>query len=361
MLDTWLEYHRATLAMKCDGLTDEQLRTQSVPPSNMSLLGLVRHMADVELNWFRRVLNGEAIRGGNFWTEENADTDPDFEFPDDTSVPKRSTVRERECATAREIVWRRSTQLDDAGERRGETYLVAVDLVHMIEEYARHNGHADLLRERHRRRHRRLNAPLRPHTGGDAWLLRWRERLAETAARAARGRVASRPLRRRGGTPRPTCCERLGRRRPRPWRRRGARSSRARPSPRVTCSGVRVPPAIIAHQSGRVAVLARRHLLALGAQHAQGLREHAARVARVDDVVDVAALGRLVRVERTVPRTRRRARSGAAIGIAADSISRRKMMLTAPAAAITAISADGHAYAMSAPIDFEFMTTYAPP
>ena len=61
MLRTFLDYHRATLAMKCDGLTDEELRRQSMPPSALSLLGLVRHMAEVERNWFRRVISGEDI------------------------------------------------------------------------------------------------------------------------------------------------------------------------------------------------------------------------------------------------------------------------------------------------------------
>ena len=59
MLEAWLEYHRATLAMKCDGLSAEQLRLRAVPPSDLSLLGLVRHMAEVERSWFRRTLSDE--------------------------------------------------------------------------------------------------------------------------------------------------------------------------------------------------------------------------------------------------------------------------------------------------------------
>lgn len=59
MLEAWLEYHRATLEVKCDGLSTDQLRERSVPPSTLSLLGLVRHMAEVERNWFRRVLADE--------------------------------------------------------------------------------------------------------------------------------------------------------------------------------------------------------------------------------------------------------------------------------------------------------------
>lgn len=59
MLEGWLEYHRQTLAWKCEGLTDEQLRTAAVAPSTLSLMGLVRHMAEVERSWYRRVLAAE--------------------------------------------------------------------------------------------------------------------------------------------------------------------------------------------------------------------------------------------------------------------------------------------------------------
>src|SRR5438309_6863835 len=76
MLDGWLDYHRATLAMKCDGLSDEQLRLRSVPPSSLSLLGLVRHMADVERQWFRAVLAGEEVPP-LYWTEDDPDADFD--------------------------------------------------------------------------------------------------------------------------------------------------------------------------------------------------------------------------------------------------------------------------------------------
>lgn len=60
-LESWLDFYRTTLAMKCDGLTEEQVRTASVPPSPLTLLGLVQHMAEVERNWFRRVLTGEDV------------------------------------------------------------------------------------------------------------------------------------------------------------------------------------------------------------------------------------------------------------------------------------------------------------
>ncbi len=60
-LRAYLDFHRATLAMKCDGLSDEELRSRSMPPSTLSLLGLVRHLAEVERTWFRRVVNQEDI------------------------------------------------------------------------------------------------------------------------------------------------------------------------------------------------------------------------------------------------------------------------------------------------------------
>ncbi len=143
MLEEWLEYHRQTLEWKCEGLTDAQLRERSVPPSSMSLLGLVRHMADVELNWFRRVLGGEPAPG-LFWTPDNEDGE--FNDVDDASVEVAFAAWNDECANARKVA--AQMQLEDTGERRGEKVSLRWVYVHMIEEYARHNGHADFLRER---------------------------------------------------------------------------------------------------------------------------------------------------------------------------------------------------------------------
>ena len=144
MLTTWLDYHRDTLAWKCEGLTDDQLRERAVPPSSLSLLGLVRHMADVERGWFRRVLNGEdaPYRYGT-------DPKPDAEFDDVATADVAAAFADwqADCERARELVAAASS-LDVTGERRGERFSLRWILVHMIEEYARHNGHADLLRER---------------------------------------------------------------------------------------------------------------------------------------------------------------------------------------------------------------------
>jgi uncharacterized damage-inducible protein DinB len=143
MLDSWLEFHRATLGWKCDGLTDEQLRERSVPPSTMSLIGLVRHMAEVERNWFRRVLSGEDAPGLYF-----SDADPDGDFDNVATVTRAEAFAawDAECENARTVAAR--LELDDVGTRHGEAVSLRWVLVHMIEEYARHNGHADLIRER---------------------------------------------------------------------------------------------------------------------------------------------------------------------------------------------------------------------
>ncbi|MGQ0825617.1 MAG: DinB family protein [Actinomycetota bacterium] len=145
VLDSWLEYHRATLAQKCDGLTDNQLRERSVPPSSMSPLGLVRHMAEVERNWFRRVLAGEDAPPRTY-TRDNPDGD--FDDVDSADVDEGFAFWRDECEHAREVAAKMA--LDDVGAKKRDDNPISLRwvLVHMIEEYARHNGHADLLRER---------------------------------------------------------------------------------------------------------------------------------------------------------------------------------------------------------------------
>jgi uncharacterized damage-inducible protein DinB len=141
MLLAWLDYHRATLALKCEGLTDDQLRRRSVPPSNLSLIGLVRHMGEVEHHWFGFWLAGE---GPNPRYEGESDLDD----VDHADVAEAFDYFHGQCAHAREVV-ARFDSLDDvgAGQTRGAGISLRWTLTHMIEEYARHNGHADLLRE----------------------------------------------------------------------------------------------------------------------------------------------------------------------------------------------------------------------
>jgi uncharacterized damage-inducible protein DinB len=144
-LTGFLDYQRATLAWKCEGLTDEQLRERAVPPSPLSLLGIVRHMSDVERGWFRRTLAGEDAPP-RYWLE--GDNDGDFDNVDTADVADGFKLWHEECERAREIV-AATPSLDVSGtNRHGETMSLRWILTHMIEEYARHNGHADFLRER---------------------------------------------------------------------------------------------------------------------------------------------------------------------------------------------------------------------
>lgn len=140
----FLEWQRATLDRKCAGLEPDQLRIRSVEPSSLSLLGLVRHMADVERGWFRRTLGGEDID-----YRYSTDDDPDGEFDNVAAadVDEAFASWHEECARADEIISRRA--LDATGrQRKGNEVSMRWILVHMIDEYSRHNGHADLLRER---------------------------------------------------------------------------------------------------------------------------------------------------------------------------------------------------------------------
>ena len=145
-LDSWLDFHRATLLSKCEGLDDEQLRTRSVPPSALSLLGLVRHMTEVERNWFRRVLLDEEV-APLYCTDDNEDGD--FDDVDSADVAADFTRFRTEMEHCRQVAAQHA-DLDAVtkGKRNGSDVSLRWIYVHMIEEYAQHNGHADLLRER---------------------------------------------------------------------------------------------------------------------------------------------------------------------------------------------------------------------
>ena len=145
MLEAWLDLHRQTLLMKCTGLNAEQLKQRSATPSTLTLHGLVRHMAEVERDWFRIYFAGQAV-SSPYSTEAwpTADFD-DLEAADPAT--DFATFAE-EVRLARAVTVGRS--LDDTfmHPRRGVEINLRWVYVHMIEEYARHNGHADLLRER---------------------------------------------------------------------------------------------------------------------------------------------------------------------------------------------------------------------
>ncbi|MEU1949537.1 DinB family protein [Streptomyces sp. NPDC020125] len=143
-LEGWLDFHRATLALKCEGLDDKQLREASAPPSELTLLGLVRHMAEVERSWFRRVFAHEDTPP-IWYSDQNPDGD--FHIADGDTAESSFAIWRDEITKAREAAAGHS--LDEVVTRpdRGDYNLRWIYL-HMIEEYARHNGHADLIRER---------------------------------------------------------------------------------------------------------------------------------------------------------------------------------------------------------------------
>ena len=142
----FLRCQRLTLQVKCDGLDAEQLARRSVPPSTMSLLGLVRHMAEVERGWFRRRFAGQDVP-----RRYQSDAEPDGDF--DGAVADQKVVDEAWTAWREEVAFAeqftRDTDLGFVGsDSAGDPISLRELLVHMVEEYARHNGHADLLRER---------------------------------------------------------------------------------------------------------------------------------------------------------------------------------------------------------------------
>jgi uncharacterized damage-inducible protein DinB len=141
-LEAWLRFHRDTLLTKCAGLGPDQLTKASVPPSNLTLLGLVRHMTEVERSWFRRRFCSEQIDPLYFTL---AQPDGDFENVADADPERDYAAFVAECAATDAAVAGRC--LDETFVHRGTTMDLRWIYLHMIEEYARHNGHADLLRE----------------------------------------------------------------------------------------------------------------------------------------------------------------------------------------------------------------------
>lgn len=145
----YLDHYRLTLEMKCAGLTAEQLARRAVPPSTLSLLGLVRHMAKVEHSWFERVLKGQWHLERLYRPESDLDFDFNGATPQDDVVEDAFTQWKAQVASAN--AWLDALDEADLGQvmdvRDDETASVRDILLHMVEEYARHCGHADLLRE----------------------------------------------------------------------------------------------------------------------------------------------------------------------------------------------------------------------
>lgn len=139
-----VDFHRATLLMKCEGLEDEDLVRRAVPPSSLSLLGLVRHSTEVEQYWFERVFLGLEVH-----PPYSSDERRDGDFDELDSEPASDAIAHflAQCEGSREIA--RTHQLEDLSVLEREDGRVSLRYigVHLVDEYARHCGHADLLRE----------------------------------------------------------------------------------------------------------------------------------------------------------------------------------------------------------------------
>jgi uncharacterized damage-inducible protein DinB len=145
MLEGWLDWHRQTLLHKCAGLTADQLKQRAVEPSSLSLLGLVRHMVEVERGWFRKRAGAQPDIEPIYYTDDNLDGE--FDDVDGADAQADLARFSEEVEQARAAV--AHLPLEHEFETKGRpTKSLRWVYLHMIEEYARHNGHADLLRER---------------------------------------------------------------------------------------------------------------------------------------------------------------------------------------------------------------------
>jgi len=143
-LNAWLDFYRATVLSKCDGLKAAQLKERPVASSTLSLLGIVRHMTFVEQIWFEDRFAGVEIVE---YYKQEGDRDADFNDLDGTAVEEVFDLYLNAAAKSREVVEGHSLDELAQRERQGKTYDLRWIYLHMIEEYARHCGHADLLRE----------------------------------------------------------------------------------------------------------------------------------------------------------------------------------------------------------------------
>ena len=145
MLAAFLDYHRATLLWKADGLSDHDLR-RPMTPSGVTLLGMIKHLAYVERWWFQAVFLGEQV----YFPESETDPDIEWRIAPDESAKTVLDLYRTECERSRRIV--AAADLDDRARAPrtqppgGEQSLRWI-VIHMIEETARHNGHADIMRE----------------------------------------------------------------------------------------------------------------------------------------------------------------------------------------------------------------------
>lgn len=144
LTDAWLDFHRQTLLWKCAGLTAEQLKRRCMNPSKLSLLGLIRHMAEVEREWFRTRFAGEKV-GYLYCTDDDLNAEFDVE---DADAEADFAAYAKEIEEVRAVTAGHSLDEVYLDPRRETEMSLRWVYIAMVQEYARHNGHADLLRER---------------------------------------------------------------------------------------------------------------------------------------------------------------------------------------------------------------------
>jgi uncharacterized damage-inducible protein DinB len=147
LLSAFLDFQRQTLEWKCAGLTPQQLATRTVPTTDLTLLGLVRHLAAVETGW----LVGFGGLPSDLWPDVVRDDDEHFRVDPATVTPADVdaawTTWRAAAEAAREVARRLPLETQDVPYGRDDVVSLRWILLHLVEEYARHNGHADLLRE----------------------------------------------------------------------------------------------------------------------------------------------------------------------------------------------------------------------
>ena len=143
VLAGFLDHYRATIIAICEGLSDEALR-RTVVPSRTTILGMIKHLAYVERGWFQETIAGKPV---DYPFDDADDPDADLRIEPEESSEEILDLYRTECARSREVI--ESVSLDDLvkGEKRSADYNVRWVVVHMIEETARHAGHADIIRE----------------------------------------------------------------------------------------------------------------------------------------------------------------------------------------------------------------------
>ncbi len=142
----FLEHQRRFLARKAEGIAEEQARSATCPPSDLTMHGLIRHLSDVERGWAQRTFAGQkAVPLYYGESHPDGDEDGDFHPPSDATLADALDVWRREIETANSI-YNAAVDLDQIDKGRG-FYSLRWILVHLIEEYARHLGHADLIRQ----------------------------------------------------------------------------------------------------------------------------------------------------------------------------------------------------------------------